>query len=381
MRKFFSSIFLIISILFIGCNLIIQNYKVQDFSFTLPRSAIPNGDYKVNCKISGAKNDNQTKTYTNYNDEPISFTFENIPLNQTIYINIEIYKLIENADGITEDLKYKGSANTQLTVETENIINITLKKVSNTSGQEQGDYKTITNTTTFSVGDIIFSDNKVLPYEKSKDYDTTKWSTVEKAKAIAIIFRASSGTNKALGIGVKQSESAMAWALNDYTNKAKGASTKIDDLICTPSNNSNGQAISWDSNVTFSGTTSGKDSWSILCSSCDDAESNPNLYPAFNFVQTYGTSSLGLATNNNFAKNWYLPSIAEIVEVYSNSTTLNSLLNNLGNEEIKEEFFWTCSQSGTSSGDSLAWLFNFMNKNYQTYGKNDENYVCAIREF
>lgn len=378
---------LLFSFFFLSCNFNFLNSKTSDVKFSFNKSVLPQGAYKVKCSLSGSVNEIQIKEFENYTNQEIAFNFVNIPLNQEFTITVEIYNVeITPYPPNNEVLKYKGIKTVVLTNDKSNIVKIELTEVKEqdpgASGglQPSSDFINITTTYNFAIGDIIFSDNTVLPYEKSIYYDAEKWASVEKQNAIAVIFKASSGTNKALGIGVKQSESTMAWAENAWQNASKGYSTKIDNLICTPSNTSETTTSNtYAENVTFSGTTSGKNSWQEICNKCDDTQDSTK-YISFYFVNNYGTDSLNLQNTQDFAKDWYMPTVAEIVEVYKNKTIINSIFLSLEQEELKE-YFWTSSQSEFSGGTSQAWLFTMSNGNYQTYTKSDKNYICVIREF
>ena len=60
-----------------------------------------------------------------------------------------------------------------------------------------------------------------------------------------------------------------------------------------------------------------KGSWSVIVAEDDAAAAN---YPAFNFANTYGISVAGNTGG------WYLPSIAELFQIWTKMTDLNKAI-------------------------------------------------------
>ena len=73
----------------------------------------------------------------------------------------------------------------------------------------------------------------------------------------------------------------------------------------------------------------GSDNWEYICSvdPTGTADTATN-YPSFNFANTYGTTA-GL-TGTDYADGWYLPSIAELYQVYENKTAIQEGLTATG---------------------------------------------------
>lgn len=84
------------------------------------------------------------------------------------------------------------------------------------------------------------------------------------------------------GVGLKTT-SGQDWAKNNTT----GFTTSFTDIVCTPSSDGNGAAVS----ATFEGDTDGSDNWNFICSTDSVGTGDPATnYPAFDWVNSYGTT-------------------------------------------------------------------------------------------
>ena len=190
------------------------------------------------------------------------------------------------------------------------------------------------------------------------------------------------GTNvygAAIGVAL-HTGTHLKWAKDGTT----GCQTYFSGIVCTPSVTGNGAAAT----ATFTGDTEGSDNWDYICS--DDPEGTANAavnYPAFNWVNTYNTAyeaQLGSARPA-----WYMPSIAELCQVYKNKEAVNeSLLTISGSDSsyadasLGTEWHWSSSQ--ISDYNTYAWVadfgsgtLNFSSKDFK-YG---DISVCCIAGF
>ena len=118
-------------------------------------------------------------------------------------------------------------------------------------------------------------------------------------------------------IALHTSDSDLMWAKYGSTDY----NTKFEGIICTPSQKGSGAAQT----ATFTGDTDGSDNWeyikSIDLAGAADAATN---YPAFHWVNQYNTQYATQLGGTNFA--WYMPSLAELCEVYKNRAVINASL-------------------------------------------------------
>ena len=86
----------------------------------------------------------------------------------------------------------------------------------------------------------------------------------------------------------------------------------------------------------------------------------------------------------NFA--WYMPSLAELCEVYRNRKAINESLakihglgNSYADSSLGTSWYWSSSQY--ASGNIYAWLVVFDDGNVHGYSKNSEHRVCCLVGF
>ena len=222
----------------------------------------------------------------------------------------------------------------------------------------------------YSVGDIVYSDGSI-----------SKTALTTTATPVAVIFRAKSGEKPALGVGLKQSESTLMWAKNG----TKGYTTTFTSIICIPSATGTGAA----NNVTFETPnekdTDGSDNWSSICGEDTvDTENAATNYPAFDWVNKYGTSIASGLSGTGYTGGWYMPSIAELCELYREHKKIGSVvtaaLTAVGGTQFRtDNYYWSSSQSGSNDGG--AWGLDFSDGSIYGYYKDNLKCVCCVRAF
>ena len=180
-------------------------------------------------------------------------------------------------------------------------------------------------------------------------------------------------------IALHTSGSDLVWAKDGST----GYNTKFEGIICTPSKMGSGAAQT----ATFTGDTDGSDNWAYICSIDPDGTANAAVnYSAFNWVNTYNTTyadKLGSARPS-----WYMPSIAELCEVYKKRGVINASLKTIhdvsGGSEYADEslgqlMYWSSSQDSYSN--DCAWGVNFSDGYVVFYYKYTNFRVCCLSGF
>ncbi|WP_432915366.1 hypothetical protein [Treponema socranskii] len=169
----------------------------------------------------------------------------------------------------------------------------------------------------------------------------------------------------------------LPWAQISTT----GYKTTFEGIICTPSVAEGGPAAT----ATFTGDEDGSDNWDYICSVDSEGTANAAVnYPAFNWVQNYNTTyavQLGSARPA-----WYMPSIAELCEVYKNREAINASLSKINGLDsgyadvsLGTGGFWSSSQY--SGNNTTAWLAGFgFGYLYNVYKDSNTN-VCCIAGF
>ena len=215
----------------------------------------------------------------------------------------------------------------------------------------------------YTVGKIVLADKTLVEASNYSAIDTSN-------PPIAIIC----GTNKygaALGIALHTSGSNLMWAKDGST----GYNTEFKGIICE--HNSNG----------FVGDTDGSDNWDYIKrvdpTGSADAATN---YPAFHWVNTYNTTyadKLGTARPA-----WYMPSLAELCEVYKNKDKINASLKTIhdasggsayADESLGTNSYWSSSQY--SNFNDHAWRVNFDYGDVVSVYKSKSTRGCCLAGF
>ena len=211
-----------------------------------------------------------------------------------------------------------------------------------------------------AVNDIVFNDGSATPYTSGLTL-----TDAQKNAAVAVIFYKDS--TKTLGVGLKRSASSMQWCLNT----ANGYSKNIDTIQCTPS----GSAGSY----TFTGDKDGSDNFSQMASFLagnNDTGTAAN-YPAFEYAKNYGSTN---GCTGAYATGWYLPSIAELYQIYNLRANIDAAVALCGlTNTFSSAYFWSSSQY--ASNDYVAYVLDFVNGYCDNGYKGNGSPVCAVRAF
>lgn len=241
-----------------------------------------------------------------------------------------------------------------------------------------------------AVGDIVFNDGSAMPYTTFNNLDSTVKDT-KKTSAIALIFYKGNGLNsgndtstRTLGLGLKGRSSSYNWC----DSAANGNSISIDTILCSYSGY-NAETYN------FTGDKNGKDNFEAIGTylvshnSTDDtarttATASNTKYHAFEFAEHYSSTATNLG---NFNTGWYLPSIAELFQIWkcrqdtTNGFAIDDVLDALGGDQLLEITFWSSSQH--PSQPTWAYKLSFYNGRLNTDSspKSTITGVRCIREF
>ena len=226
---------------------------------------------------------------------------------------------------------------------------IAVKSGMNDSAVASASYLIIPTKATCVPGDFVLKDGTMLP----KDITLTD---TQKSNVAAVIVRAAADGKPALGVGIVHKK--MEWC----TESATGYNQNIKAL----------------QGGTTSGYMDGSDGWEKLKEACSDAASNPENYPAWNYILTYAETN-GLT--GDLAKGWYLPTMAELYTIYKNRTAVNESISKAdGSQFSKDRRYWSCCQNPSANGYARVLYFSYgsMYDGFKTYNC---NYVCSVRAF
>ena len=223
--------------------------------------------------------------------------------------------------------------------------------------------------TAYTVGKIVLA-NKTL-------VDKDDYSAIDPNNPPVGIICAINGYGVPRMIALHTSGSGLSWAKNG----SAGYTTKFEGIICKPSTTGSGAAQT----ATFTGDTDGSDNWEYIKSidpaGAADAATN---YPAFQWVNTYNETYKTQLGEKTF--DWYMPSLAELCEVYKNRTAINaslakisSLNSSYADASLGTLWYWSSSQN--SSSNSYACYVSFSDGYVNLVYKNFSYRVCCLAGF
>ena len=263
---------------------------------------------------------------------------------------------------IVSDTKATAEITCPYAVETTNVT------VSYGDSSAKTTLKVIESVNSYEVGDIILTDGSKVSVANVATYTIDENNKpIGVVAMITDVYRVP--TPKV--IGLQESASSLKWAPKDTT----GYNTKFTNIVCTPSTTGSGAV----SRATFTGDTDGSDNWAEICTvdpeGTKDAATN---YPIFNFANTYGTT-VGL-TGTGYESGWYVPSIAELCEVYKNKEVIQTSLTKANGFNFGTSAYWSSSQN--ASHYILAYLVyydeGYMNLS-DDFNKNTETGVFVLQ--
>lgn len=214
----------------------------------------------------------------------------------------------------------------------------------------------------YEIGDIILADGSIV-----KEADLT---IVDSSNVPIAVIGGFQEDGAAFGIGVHRSDAPLQWAADD----SNGYATSFEDTISMQK-----------ADFVFSGDKDGSDNWDVICTQDneDTADASEN-YPAFHFVNTYAET---YDLTSAYASGWYMPSIAELCNIYQNREAINNSLKHIYELDdqaamngLETNWYWSSSQAG--SEDDYAWFVHYFNGYAGECPKNFTNvHALAIREF
>jgi hypothetical protein len=219
----------------------------------------------------------------------------------------------------------------------------------------------VTTDKCYEVGDIILKDgskvsvNDVATYIKSSNNSP-----------IGVIASVLYGGGVGKAIGLEKSYNKVKWAPADST----GDETNFVGIQAEFSGSSS-------SGYTFAGDLDGSDNWEYVRSvdpeGCGYASTN---YPVFNYANNY------VLSGTIYGKGWYVPSIAELYDVYINREVVQISLTAAGGFDLGTSYYWSSSQS--PSYDDYACRVDFSNgrvynSSKDFYDGSNNSYVFVLR--
>ena len=328
-------------------NPTIQVYGSPKFtSFTIPNAGISKEDGTVTAVVKGA----------NFKAPGVSETDFSVSCAEKPQITNGSAITIIDDTTLKVSLTIPGTAN-------DYTITVKYGAASKTGTFSVKDY------TAYTVGKIVRADNTLVDKDSYTAIDSTN-------PPVGIICGPNSyGVPRMIALHI--SGSSLEWAKSGST----GNKTKFEGITCTSSQTGSGAAQT----ATFTGDTDGSDNWEYIKqqdpAGAADAATN---YPAFHWVNTYNETYKTQLNNKTFA--WYMPSLAELCEVYKNREVINASLEKINrldsryaDTSLSTSAFWSSSQD--SHIYMYTWYVSFRNNGYLASYRSGDYCVCCVAGF
>lgn len=209
------------------------------------------------------------------------------------------------------------------------------------------------------VGEIVLNDGSRVPFSRNIDL-----TPEQKKKAVAIIVMARREGNSIFEV---------ALGLHQDRDRSWGDDTiSIPEIECW---STEGSKVSAARNTKITGDLFGHDNYRKI-----REKNKQGSYDIFERAEEYSKIS-GVNITDKFTTEWYVPSLAELCELFKVKNTVNRALEALGKAQLRD-LYWSSSQFPSSEGKG-AWLVNFndgklMNASKKASGTDSQGEIKAI---
>lgn len=185
------------------------------------------------------------------------------------------------------------------------------------------------------VGEIVLNDGSRVPFSRN-----IALTPEQKKKAVAIIVMARREGNSIFEV---------ALGLHQDRDRSWGDDTiSIPEIECW---STEGSKVSAARNTKITGDLFGHDNYRKI-----REKNKQGSYDIFERAEEYSKIS-GVNITDKFTTEWYVPSLAELCELFKVKNTVNRALEALGKAQLRD-LYWSSSQFPGSEGKK-AWLVNF----------------------
>lgn len=209
------------------------------------------------------------------------------------------------------------------------------------------------------VGEIVLNDGSRVPFSRN-----IALTPEQKKKAVAIIVMARREGNSIFEV---------ALGLHQDRDRSWGDDTiSIPEIECW---STEGSKVSAARNTKITGDLFGHDNYRKI-----REKNKQGSYDIFERAEEYSKIS-GVNITDKFTTEWYVPSLAELCELFKVKNTVNIALEALGKAQLRD-LYWSSSQFPGSEGKE-AWLVNFndgklMNASKKASGTDSQGEIKAI---
>ena len=223
-----------------------------------------------------------------------------------------------------------------------------------------------------AVGDIVFADGSATPYSSGLTLTAD-----QKSAAIAVIFYKGTSSDplgaRTLGVGLKIGTNKY-WCTTSGLSQNKN----VTDIQCTASGSAG--------NYSFTGDIDGSDNLAqigefLTSITVANDTTNSGRYTAFWYAKDY-KNYLTNIKGTSYESGWWLPSIAELYQVYKNVSVVNSASTKCGGNTFTLSGTPTiCVSSSQSVSDAAAACKMSFDGTVVETAKTTAGTAVAIRQF
>ncbi len=192
----------------------------------------------------------------------------------------------------------------------------------------------------YHTGDLLLNDGTIIPCNKDTYNHNFTYIDETIKKAVGILYGFNNYGAPLGWLGIDIDGGYERWReniYNDWTTIEGYCDSNFiklkKDIACDP-NKTTPSYFSTDANTAtfYGGDIDGSDNWDCICAfdpvGTADAATN---YPAFNYVNNYADIH-GLT--GDYATGWYMPSIAELCNIYKNKDIIDKVLDALNTAQF-----------------------------------------------
>ena len=209
-----------------------------------------------------------------------------------------------------------------------------------------------------SVGDIVFADGTATAWREGLTL-----TDAQKKAAVAVIFWAGKDCWRVLGVGLAQEQDGLAWCTDD----ANAYKDNITPILCDADGDDKDGSVNLEQIGAF-----------LRENGIPDDTEYKSLYPAFYFAKNYAKADGSNVRGTDYEGGWYLPSLAELYQIWKNRATVNAAIALCGGRQFGDYWYWTASQYQHYLS---AFILIFSSGNWGASSKYSIHAVCAVRTF
>lgn len=214
----------------------------------------------------------------------------------------------------------------------------------------------------WEVGDVVILGSQLDSLMAIHPNAVTEATVVYALKYhVAVVYKNDAAAKKVYIMG-KEQKVRVAWCLET----ANGHNQDIASLQCEPDDPAASGAYTWTQGQDTDGSGNWQKLQAYLAQNGGNDTNTPGNYPAWEYCNDYANVSAELSSSTVLNNDWYLPTIAELFDIWKVKESVSVSLKALGARFMYR--YWSSSQDATES--TYAWFLDFnTGGNYEVNAK------------